>query len=345
MIASPDSGIHDGGRLDIFPNRKKRPVPLNLDKLPRLPGLDRLTYDENGHSKLRYTAIDPAVELFTCPCGKPECQIAPLRPLRDHIGLLLRAIVSAGQEELLPNYGRGDEPWPGVIYPLQMAASIEDVFADPSFTDDSQAGLMCNSAWDSDEEDREEASKYVAGLTIFNFIWMAFEAAIKETAESRYGRDKPAVRARKIFGDEAKSIDHIPSLTYLLRLARYFCLKTEPIVQEINSIEAKYDLKGAAAAAELGRIFRNYIVHGADPIPIYNMSGKWAFYRFYAVSRMLLVLIQCLALLRLKDGSMVIPLSPSLCREEERAHWFFSNLHLKDELWLEKGDSVAKDFE
>lgn len=311
-------------------------MPLNLDKLPRLPGLDRLAYDEDGNATLRYTAIDPAVQLFTCSCGKPECQIAPLRPLRDHMGLLLRAIVSAGQEELLPDYERGDEPWPGVIYPLQMAASIEDVFADPSVTDDSQAGLMCSSAWDSDEEDREEASKYVAGLTIFNFVWMAFEAAIKEAAGSRHSRDKPAVRARKIFVEDAKVLDQIPSLGFLLRMTRWFCLKADPIVGEINAIEAKYDLKGAAAAAELGRIFRNYIVHGADPIPIYNMSGRWAFNRFYAVSRLLLVLIQCLVLLRLKDGSVIIPLSPSLCREEARADWFFSNLHLRDELWLQE---------
>lgn len=288
-----------------------------------------------------YTAIDPAKKLFDCDCGKPECQIAPLRPFREHIGVLLRAIVSCGMEELLPGYDRGDEPWPGVIYPLQMAASIEDVFADPSFVDDTDSGLWCSSAWDREEEDRQEASKYVAALTIFNFVWLAYEAAVREVAGSRHARDKVPVKGRKLMRDEASHVDAIPSIGFLFRLSRHFCRGTGCLEAEIAGIETKYGLTGAAAAAELGRIFRNYIVHGADPAPIYRDPDVAALYRFYSVAKMLLVLIQALVLISLKNEDKIVPLSPSLDRERERAQWLLSNLHLKDALWLGKDPGAA----
>src|SRR5215218_9104613 len=92
------------------------------------------------------------------------------------------AIVVCGFEEQFEAFGRSEDPWPGVIYALQMAASLEDVFADPSYVDDSEAAFWCRPAWDSDEEDREAASKYAAALIIFNFAWTAYEAAIETSA-------------------------------------------------------------------------------------------------------------------------------------------------------------------
>lgn len=249
------------------------------------------------------------------------------------MAVLVRAIVSCGMEELLPGYSRGDEPWPGVIYALQMAASIEDVFADPSYVDDTQSGFWCSTAWEREEEDRQEASKYVAALTIFNFAWLAYEAAICEAAGTRYERDKIPVRGRKILRDEAHRVDRLPSLPFLFRLARHFCKDTGELARDIDAIGPALG-GGSVAAAELGRLFRNYIAHGRDPSPIYREPDLPAIYRLYAVTRLLLVLIQGLVLISLDDSEKIVPLSASLDREREQAGWLLANLHLRESLWL-----------
>ncbi|MCD2180312.1 hypothetical protein [Rhizobium sp. C1] len=224
-------------------------------------------------------------------------------------------------------------PWPGVTFPLQMAASIEDVFADPSYIDESDAGLYCGTAWDRDEEDRDAASEYVAALTIFNFVWMAYEDAIRQSNILAFSREKLPVQARKHFAEHASQIDQIPALTYLYRIARKCCLHADPIADEVRAIETKYKLTGASAAAELGRVFRNYVVHGSDPIPLDGFPKGWGLARFYTVSRMLLVLIQCLVRLRLTDAGMLIPLSLMRDGEAEEAGLIFTQLHQKANLW------------
>ena len=67
-----------------------------------------------------------------------------------------------------------------------MAASLDDVFVDPAYLDDSEAGFWCSSAWESDEDDREAGSKYVAALIMFNFVWNAYEAAIRDICRQSF---------------------------------------------------------------------------------------------------------------------------------------------------------------
>jgi hypothetical protein len=62
-----------------------------------------------------------------------------LRGLREHISVLIGAIGSCGYEGVFSDFEASNDPWPGVTYALQMAASIEDVFADPSYVDESEA--------------------------------------------------------------------------------------------------------------------------------------------------------------------------------------------------------------
>lgn len=298
-----------------------------------VPGMGRVEYDESGCAKLRYTAIDPAFKLYTCKCGRADCNISSFRPLRDHIAELVRVILSAGHEGKLPGAHDAYEAWPGVCYPLQMAASIEDVFADPSITDDSESWAWCSPAWESDEQDREQASKYVAGLTIFNFVWMAYEDAIRESHITKYVKDKLPVQARRHFSDFTDATGDMPLLAFSYRLARHCCLKDDVLTDEISNIEAKYDLKGAAAAAEIVRLFRNYIVHGSDPIPIYHLNGGWAFARFYAMSRLILLLIQSLIRLQLDNPQDLIPMSRTFDHITEPAGAIFKNLHLQPKLW------------
>lgn len=304
---------------------------MELDVLRRMPGFGRLKYGADGVVYLRFTAIDPAIQFLTCSCGKPDCQIQSLRGLREHISALFRAIVSCGHEEAFSDFDRSDDPWPGVVYALQMAASIEDIFADPSYVDDSDAASWCRPAWERDEEDRETASKYAAALITFNFVWAAYEAAIEASAGSLYSKDKIPVRGRKVLLSEQAIVDSMPSFPYIYRLARFCCLKAPKLQQTISEGEKKYGLAGAAAAAELGRLFRNYIVHGNDPPP--QHAHNLEFFRFYAVSKMLLVLIQILLLRRINDRNARVRLSLNADKGCERAQWLFCNLHLREDRW------------
>lgn len=308
-------------------------MPHERLSLHFVPGMGRVKYDEDGVATLRYPAIDPGTKLFTCNCGKPNCNTKSFRPFRDHIAELVRAIFSAGHEGQLPGVEQAYEAWPGVCYPLQMAASIEDVFADPSIIDDSESWAWCSPAWESDEEHREQASKYVAGLTIFNFVWMAYEDAIRESHISQYRKDKLPVQARKHFADHSDRTDDMPLLALSYRLARHLCLQDDVLTDEIGKIEGTYGLKGASAAAELVRVFRNYIIHGSDPIPIDYLPGDWAFARFYAMSRLLLLLIQTLVRLRLLRPEAQIPMSQTFSQVTEPAGAIFKKLQLQPELW------------
>ncbi|WP_162198082.1 hypothetical protein, partial [Paracoccus sp. S4493] len=101
---------------------------------------------------------------------------------------------------------------------------------------------------------------------------------------------------------------------------------------DIALIDSKYGLTGAAAAAELVRIFRNHIFHGKDNTPL---SGGLAMVsHFYAATRLLLMLIQNILLLKARDIESDIPLSLAI---EERgyrpARFLILNLHRPEAQW------------
>lgn len=95
-------------------------------------------------------------------------------------------------------------------------------------------------------------------------------------------------------------------------------------------------MAGAAAAAELCRLFRNHIIHGRDDAPV-NESNQ-ASYRFYSVIRVLLMLIQLLVMRHLKDREGIVPLSVNGDGEATKAVVYFANLHRRRELWLKLGE-------
>ncbi|MEQ5795193.1 hypothetical protein LZ686_11065 [Paracoccus sp. NFXS7] len=122
----------------------------------------RYDLDDDGKLKLRYTAIDPMDRYVKCGCGKPDCWMNELRPLREHMNALIQTILSCGQEGLIDG---GQNPWSGTVYSLHMAVSIEDVFVDPSYIDESASDLYWEPAWAFDKEQREKSSKYVAACS------------------------------------------------------------------------------------------------------------------------------------------------------------------------------------
>lgn len=126
-----------------------------------------------------------------------------------------------------------------MIYGLQMAASLDDLFADPSYVSDDEAALRCGSAWARDEEDRRLASKYAAALIIFNFAWNAYEAAIEISAGDSLAKDKTPVRGRKLFQAEAKEASRIAALPVSFRGARHVCGSDASLKTELAKIETK----------------------------------------------------------------------------------------------------------
>lgn len=307
---------------------------MNADELKLLSSFGRIQRDEDGKPALKFRATDPANHYVRCGCGKPECWTKQLVPLREHVVSLFRAILSCGFEEQFESFSRSDDAWPGVTYALQMAASLDDVFVDPAYVDDSEAGLWCSSAWESDEDDREAASKYVAALIMFNFVWNAYEAAIEISAGGLFPKDKLPVRGRRLFQAEPQLAVGVLGFEQSYRVARHLSGRLTEIQDDIENIERKYALSGAAAAAELGRIFRNYIVHGADCDAINGSRAACA--RFYSMTRLLLLLIQVLVFRRLKEPTTPVPLSVNQPdRGAQRAGRLLQHLHCHEALWVE----------
>lgn len=278
-----------------------------------------------------YRATDPASRYVKCNCGHATCWTAGLLPLRAHMAALFQAITSLGFAERFPGADREDEPWPGVTYALQMAGGVSDLVCDPSYVYDDSAAFYCESAAEREDEDRELASKYAAALITFNFAWAAYEAAIEITSNEEPIKGKLPVHARNILHTEASDAAKIRSLEQCYRYARKHCMHQPFLKNQIVASEAKYDLSGPPAAAELVRIFRNYVIHGNDTLPAESIDPC---YRFYAVTRVVILLTQYLVLRRVIRPSRPVPLSVN--RDEigrEPASLFLRNLHYEDNIW------------
>ncbi|MDO5756882.1 MAG: hypothetical protein Q4P24_05110 [Rhodobacterales bacterium] len=290
----------------------------------------RYDLDDDEKLKLRYTAIDPMDRYVRCGCGKPGCWTNELRPLREHMTALIRTILSFGYRGLIDG---GQNPWPGTFYALHMAVSIEDVFVDPAYIDESDSALYCDPAWEFDEEQREQSAKYVAALSIFNFTWTAYEAAIENALGPEYSNDKIPVQARKFFKvSDEQCWDTMRAFRGSYRVAKQICSRIPDLQGDIELIETKYGLTGAAAAAELVRIFRNHIFHGKDSTPLWGGLAKVS--HFYATTRLLLMLIQNLLLLKARDTESDIPLSLVIEEKGNRpARFVLLNLHRPEAQW------------
>jgi len=249
------------------------------------------------------------------------------------MAVLWRAIVACNYAEQFEESQRVYDAWPGVTDALQMAASIDDVFTDPAFVDDSDSWMFCETVGDRDREDRERASKYTAAMITFNFAWNAYEAAIEISAGTAFPRDKIPVRARRLFQAEPKLGNTVQWLPVSYRVARHICSGVPELKSGIEDAEKEYGLVGPAAAAELCRLFRNYVIHGRDDSPTVESNAPYR--RFYSITRLLLLLVQLLVLRRVRDPVAAVPLSANWTADETTpAGLYLSNAHRRLELWL-----------
>lgn len=257
-------------------------------------------------------AIDAAVQAFACRCGRRECEVSRLAPFRDHVAGLYRSIALCHEAGLLPSYTAADKTessWSAVTYALQMAASLNDVSVDTAFVDPMDSWSWCEPVADFENAHSEMAARYFAGAITFNFIWGAYESAIRVTARDRWARAATAVRGAKLAALLATQAEAIPIFPRLTRGAQRYCVSGGGLNGELSKLSARFPTVGSAeSAAELARVFRNHLAHGGDAVPIPDtvLSGSYdaeaRVYRLFAVARVLLMLVQLFASTALTDS-------------------------------------------
>ncbi|MGJ5065240.1 hypothetical protein [Bradyrhizobium oligotrophicum] len=273
----------------------------------------RRSFLSNDEESTPHTAFDPANETFSCRCGKPSCFSNRLQPFREHIARLYRAIAVCEAEGCLNEKG-----WSRVLYPLQMAASLEDIRADTSFVDDSASLFLCSTAAEYEAAKTEMACKYVGGLSVFTFLWMAYEATVELTLPNELKKllkqKSLGERGRRLFEDHADSFPSPFGLKTLAGLTEQLCERGILFDDRLDRIRRKFDERGLAFSAEICREFRNFIAHGEDEAPEHEDwhhgrgqgEATARIRRFYSISRLLMVLIQALAVVGLSAHAQEI---------------------------------------
>lgn len=256
--------------------------------------------DERGELVKRYWATDPADSAVVCTCDREGCHRVRLLGFREHVAELHRVLLKVNEEEIAFNEPSG---WESVLYGLRMAASIEDVEADTGYVEDPMVFALCEPTIDYERGQSEMASKYVAGATIFNFLWQAYEAIVSVTAPD----ELRGLAKQQRFGERGRRLlETRPDLTArfrgcgdLVKVALLQCRKGGRIVERCDRIEEKFGRNDLVAAAEVAREFRNFLFHGGDEAPAHEdwgdvVTSRCRIYRFYSVSRLVLYLIQAM---------------------------------------------------
>lgn len=304
-----------------------------------LPGASRIVFDTQNGPRLKYTAIDPAIDIFTCHCKKPDCQIRNLSPFREHIARLFRTVSACDVHGRFSQVSDCQHSWAAVIYSLQMAASLTDAFADTSYVDDTDSIVWCGSVARAEDLHSEIAAKYMAGLVSFNFLWSAYEGAVTVAANGRHPRDTTAIRGRRLLADAPDLLVKFKGADKLVRIAEYSCTRWPSGINQLEALKSQHALSGFSLAAELCRLFRNHIAHGNDRIP--SAQGDWdsargwgddnfAVYRFYTTGRLLLLLIQALSVLALREPEAPLPFLETRSAEQRSANDVLLGVHLID---------------
>jgi hypothetical protein len=271
----------------IAPELSREPrFPLQLEELLKLPNV-RINPSalSEGKVEVRYRALDP---MWRDDAEEPEGMIR----LRDH----MMRLCSVADE--LSNRS-ASEGWHAVAENLHLAASLRDLAADTDVYGDS---FMCSTAADYDEAHSEVAAKYLAGVTVFNLAWVAYESAVEMASGAVGVKHAKGARGRDLVFHIVGN-GHFP----YLREAVFAALDMSPrkraalYTRDMRRMLAAGSLAGIAA--EHLREFRNALVHGTLPKPMPEDWGKDSRYvpdddpgirQFHGNTRLTLLLIQIL---------------------------------------------------
>lgn len=281
-----------------------------------------------------WKAIDAADETIRCKCGRPECVVARIQPFREHISELYRTIAACHWQRILT------PEWEAVLYPLQMAASIHDVQADTGYVDDTMAYAHCESVSEYENAHSIVASEYVAALSIFTFVWTAYEAAVMATEPNAFSgeaaRGENGKRGRLLTEIHSNLFDEFEGISNFANAADAHCNVGGLFDERLEKVRTRYPVKDFVFAAELVREFRNHLFHGEDQAP---EPEQWSepretrcrIYRFYDVARLALFLIQLMACIGVEtEPDVAFKHDPETDEElYEKPRVVFARLHLR----------------
>ncbi|RRN63489.1 hypothetical protein [Caulobacter sp. 602-1] len=293
---------------------------LDWEKLYNLPFAKRIDVDENGDITSPYCALDP-MNAAWLELPEHASDLSRMRPLKDHIvrvhELLLACVVKGALRSARP----ADASWEGVRYALQMAASLEDVFADTAVTDDG-AMYMCSGAAEFEFSHSEMASKYMAGLITFNFLWSAYEGAREISPYGRVLTGRAGNKSRELSRLTAGASEGLPYFRACLHGALTICQRGGGLDEHIRATVARSAGSTAELAADLCRTFRHHVYHGDDKVPepsdwgAEDLSGLRSdkrvvqkspqIDRFYAVCRLALMNIQLMIISSLESAGAFV---------------------------------------
>ena len=190
--------------------------------------------------------------------------------------------------------------------------------ADTGYVEDPMVFALCEPTIDYEDAQSEMASKYVAGVAIFNFLWQAYESAVALTAPSELvgllKEERLGERGRRLF-EARPMLDRFAGLKDLVRLTLYQCREGQLLDKRLDKLIAQYSGCDLVTAAEMPE-FRNFLFHGEDQVPHRENWGsefvsRCRLYRFYTVSRLLLYLLQALVWIEIGDTTARIEFGPS----------------------------------
>lgn len=162
---------------------------------------------------------------------------------------------------------------------------------------------VCEPTIDYENGRSEMASKYVAGLSIFSFLWAAYEATVGLTAPNEHRRLLNELRfgerGRKLFESRPTLSIRFEGLSDLCKLAEHHCKRGGLMGERVDKMRSKYAGRDFVFAAEMSREFRNFVFHGQDSVPAHedwgdSVESRARLARFYSVGRLVLLSIQAL---------------------------------------------------
>ena len=206
-------------------------------------------------------------KLLDRPRGRPNdlyCALDPiwrsnsvasegLIPLREHMKRL-SSIIDKLSESLVSDH------LDSVSEPLRVGASLNNLSVD---TDIDGTGLWCRSASDFEAANSEVVAKHIAGIIVFQLVWIAYESAIEMASQSSE-RDK--YRGKGALGREV--IFRLMKNRCFPRLRQVLSGALELYAADMEYFRTRLmrQLIDAGSIAAIGaehlRCFRNAVIHG-----------------------------------------------------------------------------------
>ena len=178
---------------------------------------------------------------------------------REHIARLYRIIARDIEDCDAKFLGASETDWDTVLTPLHVASSIESLSANTSYVDDTHALDYCSTVADFEDAHSELMSQYIKELTVFAWVWLAFEKIIDALCTvHRGGRTE---RAIAFIRAEVGAI-RLPGLK---NIEQRICELAPTTVHEKAIKAAKSE--PSFLFVHLCREARNHILHGDTAIP------------------------------------------------------------------------------